>query len=201
MGRLSVLRWQLVVEEILMYTSLVLAVVMGPGVAPPTSIPETPTWQSDYVAARKRGSKDNKALAVFIGSGARGWEKVCRESKLTPAVRKLLADHYVCVYVDAGEARGKRLADDFDMTQGLVVSTRDGESQAFRQTGRIGSKDLESTLRLFSNGYRNYRTETLQDLQQVSFREPARQAPVRQVEAVPVMRSFGSFGGFSGRSC
>ncbi len=180
-----------------MYTSLVLALVMGPGAAPRASAVDALTWQNDYVAARKRGRQENKALAVFVGSGQRGWEEVCLESKLSPGVRKLLADHYVCVYVDADEARGKRLADDFDIAQGLVVSTRNGESQAFRQKGRLSDKDLEFTLRRFANGYRNNRTETLQELQQVGYSTPARPAAT----PAPVIQSFGGFGGFSGRYC
>jgi hypothetical protein len=149
-----------------MYTSLVLAMVMGPGAAPRASALEAPTWQNDYVAARKRGHQENKALAVFFGSGQRGWEKVCLEN-------------------------------DFDITQGLVVSTRDGESQAFRQKGRISGEDLEFALRRFANGYRNNRTETLQELQLVGYGAPVRPAAV----PAPVIQSFGGFGGFSGRSC
>ena len=181
-----------------MYTSLLLAVVMGPGAAPHAAAPEAPTWRKDYVAARSLGRQENKALAVFIGSGQQGAEKVCLESKLTPAVRKLLADHYVCVYVDAGEARCKRLAEDFEITQGLVLSTRDGESQAFRQDGRISSKDLEAALRRFSNDYPNTRTETLQEIQQVSYGEPAQ--PAVPAAPAPVIRSYGTFGGYGGFS-
>jgi hypothetical protein len=183
-----------------MYTSLLLAVVMGPGAAPHAVAPEAPTWQKDYVAARKKGRQENRALAVFIGSGSQGPEKVCVESKLTPAVRKLLADSYVCVFVDTSEARGKRLSEEFDLARGLVLSTRDGESQAFRQNGRISSADLELTLKRFANGYRNSRTETLQEIQQVSYGAPARPAA-----PAPIMQSFGgfsgSFGGFRGGSC
>jgi hypothetical protein len=182
-----------------MYTSLVLALVMGPGAAPRASALEAPTWQKDYVTARKLGQQENKALAVFIGSGQRGWEKVCRENRLNPDARKLLADHYVCVYVDASEARGKRLADDFDITHGLVVSTRNGESQAFHHQGRISATDLELTLRRFANGYRNNRTETLQELQLVGYSAPAPARPA--ATPAPVIQSFGGFGGFSGRSC
>ncbi len=183
-----------------MYTSLMLAVMVGPGVAPSVSAPESLTWHADYVAARKIGRQEEKPLAVFIGSGQRGWEKISHERKLSPDVRKLLTDHYVCVFVDTSKAHGKRLASEFDMTHGLVLSTRDGGSQAFRQDGHIGAKDLAFALERFANGYRNTRTETLAELQQVSYGTPARPA----VTPAPVIQSFGgfgSFGGFSGRSC
>jgi hypothetical protein len=183
-----------------MYTSLLLAVVLGPGAAPHAVAPEALTWQKDYVAARKKGRQENRPLAVFIGRGPQGWEQVCLESKMTPAVRTLLEDSYVCVYVDTAEARGKRLADEFDLARGVVLSTRDGESQAFRQDGRISCKDLKFTLEKFANGYRNSRTETLQEIQQVSYRAPARPAA-----PAPIMQSFGGFsggfGGFRGGSC
>jgi hypothetical protein len=148
-----------------MYTSIVLAALMGPGAAPFLQASEGPSWQKNYSAACKLGRQQNKPLAIFVASGPAGWDKVSQESTLTPAVRKLLADSFVCVYLDAGETHGKRLAEAFELTHGLVVSTRDGESQAFRHSGRISSKDLASTLRRYSNGHRSIRTETLQSQQ------------------------------------
>jgi len=145
-----------------MYTSIVLAALMGPGAAPQVQAQEIPSWQENYSLARKAGRQANKPLAVFNGSCEKGWVKLSQENKLAPAVEKLLASHYVCVYLDADSAKGKRMAEAFSITQGLVVSTRDGEEQAFRHSGPMSSKDLESTLVRFSNGYISLETESLE---------------------------------------
>jgi hypothetical protein len=147
-----------------MYTSIVLAALLGPGAGATQAEPaQTPTWQKDYVAARKMGREENKPLAVFVGSGAEGWAKVSQDGKLTANVQKLLADSYVCVYLDASTPAGKRLADQFSLSQGLVVSSRDGQDQAFRHSGRMSGQDLDAALRRYSNGYVSLVTETLEE--------------------------------------
>ena len=147
-----------------MYTSIVLAALMSPGAAgPQVLVSEKPTWQTDYSAARKEGQEQNKPLAVFIGSGAQGWKKVSRENELTSDALRTLAESYVCVYVDATSPAGKSLADNFSLTQGLVVSSRDGQTQAFRHSGPIAATDLDTTLRRYSNGHVSLLTETLEE--------------------------------------
>jgi hypothetical protein len=147
-----------------MYTSIVLAALLGPGAAgPQDEAVQAPTWQENYATARKVGREQNKPLAVFIGRGPDGPKQLSQDGELTAEARKLLADSYVCVYLDASTPAGKRLADRFSLPQGLVVSSRDGENQAFRHSGRMSGKDLDATLRRYSNGYVSLRTEFLEE--------------------------------------
>ena len=144
-----------------MYTSMMLVALMGPGAAQ-VKTPEPLSWQENYTAARKMGQEQNKPLAVVVGSGAKGWEKLSKD-KLTPKVQKLFSQGYVCVYIDADTPKGKRLAKAFSLSQGLVISTRDGEDQAFRHSGQIGRSDLETSLKRYSTDFVSATTETLDD--------------------------------------
>jgi hypothetical protein len=141
-----------------MYTSIVLVALMGPGAAPQTQVSEVPSWQDNYTAARKLGQQENKPLAVFIGRGEKG--------KLTPEVQKLLAENYVCVYVNTDSPKGKRLAKEFEMEQGLVISSRNGEDQAFSHSGQISTSDLTASLRRYATDYVSISTESLQQQSQ-----------------------------------
>ena len=101
-----------------MYTSIVLVALAGSLF--PASVPESLIWKDDYVAARKFGSKERKPLAVFIGSGPKGWEQRTTEGQLSRDAQELLQTHYVCVYLDTTTEEGRRLARAFqakhDMT-------------------------------------------------------------------------------------
>src|SRR5215470_233184 len=43
---------------------------------------ETPHWLNDYAVARQQGQAGNKPLAVFVGYGRAGWEKLAKEGRL-----------------------------------------------------------------------------------------------------------------------
>jgi hypothetical protein len=142
-----------------MYTSIVLVALAG---ASFSAIPESVQFKTDYVAARKVGRTDRKPLAVFIGNGSKGWEARTTEGQLSQESQKLLQEHYVCVYIDTATEEGKRLARDFEMESGLVLSDAAGENQAFRHSGKLPNGDLERQLKKFSDPERvPSRTETL----------------------------------------
>src|SRR5579859_1417641 len=138
-----------------MHTLIVLAALFGPGAAAQPQGSETRSWQEDYSEARKLGRRQDKPLAVFFGSGERGWETLTSGRRLPAEARKLLDAHYVRVYVDTSSAQGRRLASAFAVRggSGLVISTLDGEDQAFRHEGRMTDRELESSLQKYSNGH------------------------------------------------
>lgn len=178
-----------------MYTSVILLALAGGGGAAPAA--QAPSWQVDYPAARQQGRREGKVLAVFIDRGPTGWARVSTTGKLSPAARRLLADRYVCVYVDANQPAGRKLADAFGMKDGtgLVLSTRGGQDQAFRHEGRISPGDLERCLGKYAGRRVITRTETLQTQQtSSSYYPPA--TPTVAAPAAPVsVPSYGSFGG------
>jgi hypothetical protein len=151
-----------------MYTSLVLVALAGSTI--PAAVPESLEFKSDYVSARKLGSRERKPLAVFIGSGPKGWEHRTTEGQLSRDVQDLLQSHYVCVYVDTGSEDGRRLSRDFHMEAGLVLSDAQGENQAFRHEGRLSNGDLERQLKKYSDPDRvAVRTEKLGDERRANY--------------------------------
>ncbi len=77
-----------------MYTSFVLGACL---LASPASevAQESLSWQGDYATACRVAKREQKPLAVFVGSGPQGWQKVSNDGQLSTEARKLLADHYV----------------------------------------------------------------------------------------------------------
>src|SRR5207245_11277078 len=96
----------------------------------------TPSWYADYAAAQILGREQSKPLAVFVGSGDEGWNQVNRDGRLAKEIKQLLADTYICVYVDTAQANGKGLAAELEISNGLVVSDQTGTYQAFRHQDR-----------------------------------------------------------------
>jgi hypothetical protein len=135
-----------------MHTSLVLVALMGPGAAPAVSAPEAPSWQESYRAAREAGRERGKPVAIFIGSGPAGWEKLTEEGGLTRRSRQLLAENYVCCYVDQSSPAGQSLAQVFEISSGpgLIVSTKGGDAQAFWHQGSMTQGEVDETLQNFT---------------------------------------------------
>jgi len=151
-----------------MYTSVVLVALSGSVVA--SYAAQDLAWQTDYAQARKMGETQRKPLAVFIGTGAAGYDKVCRDGKLSPEVQKLLADNYICVYVDAGTPEGEKLAKALAITQskGLIISDRSGQLQAFYHQGDLTETSMTQWLRRFADPNVVVRTTIVNDDSRVS---------------------------------
>jgi hypothetical protein len=134
-----------------MYTSFALVALSSTLVA--SSHQDGPTWQKDYVQARKIGQTEKRPLAVVIGQGADGCDKVCRDGKLSPELQKMLAQNYVCVYIDSSTPEGQKLASDFAVTtgKGLILSDRTGDLQAFHHDGDLSTADLSRWLTRFAD--------------------------------------------------
>jgi hypothetical protein len=133
-----------------MFTSALLALA-GFFASAPAS--DSPSWLTDYPEARALGRSQQKPLAVFVGQGPRGWDEVSRDGKLGKEIRKLLALHYICVYVDANTKEGRRLAAQLELDRGLglVLSDRTGSLQAFRHEGDLDADPLAGYLKRFAD--------------------------------------------------
>ena len=129
-----------------------LAIFALAGIVPVSSVAGGPSWSKDYAEARQQGVSVNKPLIVVIGSGKRGWDQVSRDGGLSKGVLQVLADSYVCVYVDTEDEKGKSLASAFEVQgAGLVISNRDGSVQAFRHEGSLNNEDMERYLRRYAD--------------------------------------------------
>ena len=100
-----------------MYTTLTLLFTF---LTPAT--PGSPHWRTDYYTALNQVTEQGKPLAVFVGWGKEGWNQICSDGDLGKEAKHLLAENYVCVYVDSKRPDGKRLAEDFDISDGLGLA-------------------------------------------------------------------------------
>lgn len=138
-----------------------------------------PLWSTDYLLAQQQQRTQGKPLAVFIGSGAAGWQQVCQSGKLHPEAERLLSKHYVCLYADRDTAAGRRLADALAIASGagLVISDRSGQFQAFHHRGQLTDEQLTSRLTRFADpSYTLGSTETIEqstEVTRVSYYPPA----------------------------
>ena len=107
-----------------------------------------PSWHRDYGQALTRAGAAQKPVAVFIGTGAEGWKAVCEDGELSLEVRRLLAEHYVCVYVDASQSGQESVVQSFEATRFplLVLSTRNGTYQSYRHSGKLARASLAQAL-------------------------------------------------------
>ena len=129
-----------------MYTSLVLFALSVP------AADETLTWVKDYPTARRQSAENNKPIAVFLGEGGNGYNKVV-QGGLNEQTRRLLKDNYICCYVDTSTEKGRRLAEQFEMPggQGVVLSSRDGQLQAFSHAGELTNAQLDERLQRYAD--------------------------------------------------
>ena len=131
-----------------MYTSLIVLAMVGAS-ADLTG----PSWQT-YSQASQRVDVEKKPVAVFLGSGQRGWEQVA--GSLGVDAEQVLAASYVCAYVDTSTSEGQKLARAFQMPNGVgvVLSDRKGETQAYWHNGELPQTDLVRQLVRHSNSTR-----------------------------------------------
>jgi hypothetical protein len=108
------------------------------------SIP-APNWQKDYATAMTAAVAQQKPMAVFIGQGEDGFKKVAG-GQLPAEAGQVLSSQYVSLYVNTDTAAGKALAGEFEMSAGLVISTRGGAKQALRLPGTVNGTDLTGVL-------------------------------------------------------
>jgi hypothetical protein len=140
---------------------------------------ESPSWETDYTSARMLGKKGSKPLAVFVGSGKDGWNRLSQDGQLGQDVKRLLAKKYICVYVDTELQAGRRLALELELPQGagLVVSDHTGKYQAFRHQGDLPTEQLLQSLNRYADPKRVVRATESNQPQAVSSDAPDNNPP------------------------
>jgi hypothetical protein len=127
--------------------ALALAGGLGSGV-----IPSTPNWHTDYAQAMTRSSAEGKPMAVFIGNGADRVAKMLADGTISADAARVLKASYVCVYLDTNTPAGKDLAGRFEISQGLIISSKGGNLQSYRHSGAIGNKELADSVSKYAGG-------------------------------------------------
>jgi hypothetical protein len=149
----------------------------------------------DYRSALHRTKAEQKPLAVVVGKGATGWHQLSRSGLLPQESARLLAEKYVCLYVDASQADGRKLANSLAITNGhgLVISDATGNTMAFHHDGDLSRPDLTNYLRKYSDPNRDVRATETGAIQRASYYPAETRSPAPAAYYPPV-----SFGGFSG---
>lgn len=119
-----------------------------------------PTWQTDYRTAQTHVASAGKPMAIFIATGNAGWESVLKDG-IDAGTKRVLAEKFVCLFVDASTAPGRDLAEAFALTRGLVISDRTGTAQAYSLAGDLTKDELARTLDKYSDGKAVETTETV----------------------------------------
>lgn len=97
--------------------------------------------QTDYGQALRQAAAEGKPMAVLIGTGNR-FAKLMADANLPAETANLLRDKFVCVSVDVTTPTGAKLAEEFQLTDGLVISSAGGTYQAVRQPGAVSATEL-----------------------------------------------------------
>jgi hypothetical protein len=107
-------------------------------------------WESDYAKAYNIAVQKQRPLAVFIGEGKNGPAQLVKDG-VSDNAAKLLTESYVVVYIDTATESGKKLAQSYDMAQGLIIGDRSGAKQAARLAGTLTGDDLNTALVRFAD--------------------------------------------------
>ena len=136
-----------------MYTSVMLLALSAGLVPTANMIPVAPSWRNDYSLALKEGQRSKRPLAIFVGSGPEGWDKLSKDGGLDKEARELLQGHYVCLYLDSSKEADRRLADQLELSggRGVILSDVSGEKQAFWHAGALNNEQLNQYLRKYSD--------------------------------------------------
>jgi hypothetical protein len=115
--------------------------------APAHTASLAPAWINDYRLARELGSREKKPLVVVIGSGKSDWANLAKPAEQDDTINQTLRSSYICVFVDTDTTAGQQLARSFEMSgPGMVISTRSGETQAYRKAGEVPAGELAKEL-------------------------------------------------------
>ena len=131
-----------------MITTILAAIALSGSLAPAAK-PEFAA-QTDYGQAMKLAADGKKPMAVLIGKGDT-FAKLMADAGLTAEAKKVLTEKFVCVTVDVTTDGGKALAGQFQLTDGLVISSAGGSHQALRQSGTVTAADLAKHTVAYAN--------------------------------------------------
>jgi hypothetical protein len=183
-------------EEQHMRTSII--VVALAAVAPVMAQAQSPTWRTDYAAAKRKAATQQKPLAIVFGQGAEGWQQLGGGS-LAAEANRILAEQYVCCYVDTATSEGRALARQFELRSpvGVVLSDRGASVQALWHEGSLPTDVLIGHLTRYADPTRRVTATDTNPPQPSSNYPPP--APFNYGPPAPFAPApFFGIGGFSG---
>ncbi|HEY1186224.1 MAG TPA: hypothetical protein VGE74_01145 [Gemmata sp.] len=183
-------------------TTTILAAIALSGALVPAAKPEFRP-QTDYASALKQAASEGKPMVVLIGTG-NPFAKMMGDARMTDETTQLLRDKFVCVSVDVSTTKGAELAGQFQLTDGLVISSTGGTYQALRQPGTVTASDLAKHASTYANAPSTPSTTVTAGAPVISTAVPATSAPYTVYPAgysAPVYRGTVIQGGCPGGNC
>lgn len=162
-----------------------------------------PEWTESYGKAIAQAGEKHKPVAVFLSPGDPS--KLTDGKGLGSDVLKSLKADYIPVRIDTTTEDGKKLADAFGVSQGVVLSDRTGKQVALKYEGTITSEQLTGYLTKYADQKEVVTTEVVSAAGgQPQYPQPQYYQPQYQ-QPRPVLNALQNFGGmmmspFSGGS-
>ncbi len=120
-----------------MFTASILSITLA-SILSSNNVGQQVEWQTSYSQARELAAKSQKPIAVFIGTQA--------TEQLSAEAAKELSTNFVALKIDTNTESGKKLAEAFKQTDGVVISDKTGTTIATRVAGPVVAQQLTSTL-------------------------------------------------------
>jgi hypothetical protein len=169
-------------------TSLAAAAVVGALAS--TSLSGQPDWAPGYAKALSLSAEHRKPVAVFLTQG--GLSKLTKGEGLGTDAAKALRSDYIAVQIDTTTADGKKMADSFGMTEGVVISDRAGSAIALKHQGPVAPTELKGYLTQYATTTQVVSTEVryavaVQPVYQPQYVQP------QYVQPRPVLNAIQNF--------
>lgn len=165
-------------------TSLAAAAVAG--VLASSSLSGQPNWAPGYAKALALSVEHRKPVAVFLTTG--DLTKLTKGGGIGTESVKTLRSDYIAVQIDTTTADGKKMAEAFGMTEGVVISDRTGGSMALKHQGAIDPCELKTYLTQYSGVTQvtttDYRGALAQPVYQAQFVQPQYSQPRPVLNAI-----------------
>lgn len=138
-------------EAAMMATPVALVALLGGWVAAGNeTVPETPTVWTDYARALAEAARTNKPVVVFIGEVSAPLRQQLQRGTVPVEAIQLLHERYVVVEISRQQVEGRAWANQFELTEGVVISSPGGQLQAYRHGGPWQVAQLLPQLRQYA---------------------------------------------------
>ena len=131
-----------------MFTTSV-TVAMVAGLLSSGSIAGLPDWTDSYGKAIALAGEKHKPVAVLLSPGE--LSKLTNGKAMGTDTLKSLKSDYIAVRVDTTTEDGKKLAEAFGISQGVVLSDKSGKQMALKHEGQLTSEQLSEYLTKYSS--------------------------------------------------
>ena len=170
-----------------MFTTSLSAALLA-GLFASGSLAGSPEWSESYGKAMAQIGEKRKPVAVFLAAGE--LSTLTNGKGLGTDALKSLKSNYIAVRIDTTTEDGKKMAEAFGLTEGVVLSDRSGQQMALKHEGQLSPEQLSEYLTKYAS------VETAQTTDHRSAAVPVQYyQPVQYQQNRPVMNAIQNVGG------